>query len=120
MQMSQATMTQADKKEAEVFTMPRVSIGQTVLWYQGGNSNTKPYPVIVTEVGPRTINGAPVLGRQELTGIRHKDDPQAKEFEFREGGCWDHTQETKLLQLMLAPRTAVPQKAPENKEDSKK
>jgi hypothetical protein len=106
--MSTATMTQADKKKAQEYKMPKVGVGDVVLWHPDGDSATAPWPIVVTMVGPRTINGMPVGSNQERLGIRHVDDPSAQDFEFREGGAWEHTELTQTLHDAMRPASRVP------------
>jgi hypothetical protein len=86
------------------FVMPQVREGQIVDWFHGGDSNGPPIPAIVTKVntGHVALNVIQpnITNFKALDGVRHVDDPQAKEWELVEQGGWRHTKDTLSLAVM--------------------
>ncbi len=74
------------------FTMPKVPIGKLVYWYHGADKNQEPLTAIVTQVGFENL-GLSVIkpstyNMYVVDGVRHVDDPRARENEFQESGGW--------------------------------
>jgi hypothetical protein len=100
-----ATMTQTQKSEAKTYIPPTVSIGQIVHWFVEGNRRQTPCPAIVTGLGTKSIELSLIAPNYQAlvpkSGVRHCDDPEAREVEFRASGSWDHTPETKKIASMM-------------------
>ncbi len=88
-----STMTQEDRRQVATYAVPDVQIGQTVYWYPDNKRSQKPSVAFVTDVGVRTVDiamlqhGIPQVFCKE--GVRHIDDPKARESEVNQNGCWD-------------------------------
>ena len=86
------------------YKMPSVQVGDIVFWYPDGARTLAPFPAIVTVVGQSAINVNVFSQHQYNTrpqdGVRHIDDPLARDVELREQGAWDYIpQHKKLLEL---------------------
>ena len=85
------------------YVMPPVTIGQVVLWHEGGHRNEHPAPAIVVKVGNEALCLATII--QNISnfilrdGGRHLDDPKVNR-EDPYMGAWEHTAENKELANM--------------------
>ena len=85
-----------------VWKMPKVQIGQIVLWYRNGLKTMKPQPAVVEEVGAcNNINLVPLLRREMIVASRHIDDPSLRDNDRLLAGAWDLTDETKAIRELL-------------------
>ena len=89
------------------FVMPPVEVGQIVHWYPDGDRNQQPHAAIVTRVANRTVSlntvVPSILNFLPREGVRHVNDPDARQVEFRENGAWDYTkQHREHLELLRA------------------
>lgn len=79
------------------YKMPEVHLGQTVIWYDGGNIADRPFAAIVVGVGSETVSLAIVpAGSHNLMvrdGVRHVGDPNRRAIKIEDAGAWDHTNE---------------------------
>lgn len=80
--------------------MPKVSIGDTVLWFPGGDPGTESSPAIVTCVGAEAL-AVSLVPKDGMTlvpkdAVRHLTDPKLKTIEVREQGGWDYTPSSRL------------------------
>lgn len=92
--MTMALATQERQKASEAFVMPRVSLGDVVLWYSTGQGNERPAPGIVIGFSPRQITVlASIYGRGLVSQdcIRHRDDPEMSNWDVEHNGFWDYT-----------------------------
>jgi hypothetical protein len=115
---------------SEKFIPPEVRLGDVVYWYEqadrpfeekGNQRGDSRRIAIVSRMGftdeshptrPDSIElnvFDPNMHNQMLrTGVRHIDDPRARQVELRENGAWEHTERTKqaikdreLLKLLI-------------------
>jgi hypothetical protein len=74
------------------WTVPAVSVGETVLYY--AHDNAEPNMAFVTKVGKETVelwSLSPGYGGVDKPSVRHKDDPRLVEFpHWKEFGLWEH------------------------------
>lgn len=81
------------------FQVPPVSVGQSVLWYP--DKGDAPHAAIVVKVTPWNISVVYFtdnnLNHAIRDGVRHRDDPGIKQDDLNTCGCWDHTEQTKII-----------------------
>ena len=77
--------------EPTVYEMPKVEVGDWVLWTQHGGS--EPVPGMVSKVGGRSLILwviSPGYGGNEKFSVHHKGDPGLLEFpEWKQYGTWE-------------------------------
>jgi hypothetical protein len=91
----------AETVDPPKYKMPDVSIGHYVLYYRDGKRTGRKE---VARVYGMSVAGLSVhldIGGVKREGVRHVDDPRlAQHPEMRTNGAWEHTEDTKSLQLM--------------------
>jgi hypothetical protein len=102
--MSTATLPAPVAMQKASFLMPRASVGMSIIWYPYGETDKPGMPGLVCEVGQRTLSLSIFLPHKTSVmykdGVRHLSDPEAKNQEFIESGCWDFSEQTKdMIQL---------------------
>ena len=113
-----ATMTQEQKAVSAEFRMPFTAIGRRAYWYAGGDTGPSARPLLafITGVGHRTVCLSVIRPDFNqflcVDGVRHRSDPEAKEGEFEEYGCWaefplDHPE---LAQVPVSQAKAIEKK----------
>ena len=85
---------------------PKVSVAQTVLWYDGNDTKARPYPALVTGVGKEGIIDVyvyPVMYNNGFpkNGCRHADDPNKRAIETSTDGVWTHNEWTLAVEAKL-------------------
>ena len=110
-----ATMTADQKAQAVEYKMPPTRVGRIVYWYPGGDFSSQPCAAFVAKVGQKGLCLAVVVpGRNNflsVDGVRHRSDPEAREIEFEESGCWEDTHDQKAYDALFAAKAAqVPAK----------
>lgn len=77
------------------FRMPKVDVGDPVVWFPDGLETDAPVPAVVTHVGERTLAigvvGKDWVALQPQDGVRHIKDPGLKIQEERTRGGWDYS-----------------------------
>lgn len=77
------------------FASPALERGDIVYWYDGGARSSAGHVAIVTNVGSATICVNIVdpnsYNMRIRDGVRHLDDPRARDSELQENGAWDYT-----------------------------
>jgi hypothetical protein len=85
--------------EEQPYVMPKVYLGQWVIWYAAPGSEGA--PACVTKTGSRHLTLAVVVpGFQSLStpdGVLHISDPQVKKFLENDAGVWDYSDWDKYL-----------------------
>lgn len=104
--METATLTPPAPVKAG-YKMPKVSVGMNILWWHDGNKNGKPHVGIVCKIGTNNNIDISVVRLANtslfpVTGSRHVDDPDAKEYDRTNAGGWDLTEETKEVRKALS------------------
>lgn len=81
------------------YEMPKVYVGQTVLWSY--NTGGEVSPAIVVSVGSRSVclhvHVKDVKDHVIKTGSRHVSDPFLVKFPQHDGGCWRFTEFDQLV-----------------------
>jgi hypothetical protein len=98
-----ATKTRAETATKTFALDHRPEIGDPVLWWEGGETQTSPTLAFVVSVGMEYSVGVAIVApdRQTLRsadGVRHADDPRAKRDDTVADGVWRHT--PRWLQLL--------------------
>ncbi len=87
------TKEQARAAEIAAFVMPKVKIGDPILWNSDGKSGQGQFPATVAACGGRTItlccNGVKNRGVLVIDGVRHQDDPGLGEWDVKDKGSWE-------------------------------
>lgn len=93
----------APMKRIPAFDMPKVGIGEPVIFYKNGIiRDDEAVIAFVREIGSRAISVVS-LGHIGQEGVMHVDDPHVKEVkELRELGLWDFPPTTKKLRQQVA------------------
>lgn len=77
------------------WVMPKVFKGQMVLWYPGGvQVDDRALPAVIVQANHRSL-WLVVLdpnGIRAVEGVRHMADPDVKDAERMDDGCWELTQ----------------------------
>jgi len=78
---------------------PQPQLGDIVLWYQEGDSCSKPFPAIVTAVWHDTI-GVNIFDNTLMNcmvrdGVPHLTDNRCRKVEVKDSGGWDFTPQQK-------------------------
>lgn len=87
------------------YQMPKVEVGDVVLFYLSGSASEPPMPAIVCHVGERTLSLG-VIGRDSYAlypadGVRHLDDPLLRNnVDLQIHGAWEKTPQAKRLEAM--------------------
>lgn len=103
-----------------MYSMPKVDIGDLVVWHIEGEPNCSAQAAIVTAIHPQHLDltvfvpsGSPIL----KTSVRHIKDPFLVESKNprakRENGGWDYSPQTKRLMFlegMVSDLTKSPRK----------
>jgi hypothetical protein len=81
------------------YTPPPVSLGQMVIWWDCGESDTStPFAAVVTGVGTEALSLMilPPSSHNAMVrdGVRHNSDPNRSPALDTECGTWDYTDET--------------------------
>lgn len=91
-------------KSVAKWIMPKVYIGQTVLWRQDVGDMKQAEPAVVTLIGTGSISLSiiPCGSRAFVpkSAVRHYSDPQLKNV-IAHDGVWDYTEGDKQLQKIL-------------------
>jgi hypothetical protein len=86
------------------WTFPEVEVGQVVHWFHDQGNDQLPYAAIVSAIGMRSITCNISMpdnyNFMVRDGVRHRDDPAAREGDVKDAGCWTHTDATLQLQDM--------------------
>ncbi len=89
----------------EPWVMPKVEVGQIVLW-AFNQVGTTPSPAVVMSVGRETVNlcvhTMQVKDHIFKTGARHKDDPWLRKNSQHDGGVWMKAPIQIRIEQMLA------------------
>ena len=92
--------------EPKKYVMPRAAVNTPIVWYPYGETHRPGMPGVICEVGERTMSCSIFLPQKVSVmykdGVRHLSDPDAKREEFIESGCWDYSEQTKLLMELRA------------------
>lgn len=89
----------------EIFVMPRVCVGKTVLFYEDADTGQAPFPGIVQKVNDRSVTlrlVAQVAGVNTFPNVRHVGDPQLSNPVQKKYGCWDFIEDDKEIRQVLA------------------
>jgi hypothetical protein len=84
------------------YAMPTVKVGMTVLWYPSPGTQ-EPTAAVVTRAGAVAVDLAIIPPESRALSVRegvlHVTDPRlvGMTHENADAGCWDFTDETKLL-----------------------
>ncbi len=93
------------RQAGDDFLMPRVYIGQIVCWYEGGSKGREPQAAIVTATHQRSLNlnifDQRSYNMRVRDGVRHLNDPDARDSEKIEVGLWDFTARDKDINKVI-------------------
>jgi hypothetical protein len=89
------------------YTPPPVSLGQMVIWWDGGKSDTSvPFTAAVSGLGTEALALMifPPSSHNAMVrdGVRHDSDPNRSPQQDVECGTWEYTEETLRLQRLEA------------------
>lgn len=94
---------------ADVFVMPKPSIGQIVVWSY--NKNAEKNPAVVTRVGRESIglliHVDALKDHVHKTGVRYVGDPLINRFPEHDSGHWDFSDDTKAFQELQRQVTKI-------------
>ena len=80
------------KEAVAAFKMPRVDIGDPILWHSSGQfGDGSPIPATVLKCGERNIEiqvAVPNVGLRVYSGVFHADDPKTNMAHKRDVGVW--------------------------------
>lgn len=81
------------KEKIKAFVMPRVQVGDPVLWHSDGKHGNGTRVGFVKSVGSRNISIIiPMRGQtKEVDGVAHKDDPGVNPAQAADVGLWSKT-----------------------------
>ncbi len=89
----------------QVYRMPAVEIGQTVLWRYGPGHSELPVPAVVQKVGTSTITCALHIAgmkdHKDKTGVRHSSDPWLASAPEHDSGVWELTPRDQRINALL-------------------
>jgi len=94
------------------YSQPEVHLGDAVYWYHDPMAPTEPVlGWVCRRPGVHTVSilvFAPTVGFVEKPSVRHMDDPGLREnASWRQWGCWDYSEQTKMLKKMAAASTDI-------------
>jgi len=87
--MSTATKPRINKASK---ALPKVEVGDIILWWHGGLTSNAPLPAIVVHDGGQGNLDIHVFRRHDtirLGGVKHRDDPRLNQTQKGRSGCWD-------------------------------
>jgi hypothetical protein len=116
--MSEPATIETVNKAIDEYKSPSVTLGMIVLWYQNAKKNQDGLPAIVCRIIPnsRYIELWLPTQNSRKRRVRHVDDPEVirqKNMTEKEGG-WDHTEQNKALQALVAFRRPKPDPEPKS------
>lgn len=88
------------------YRRPTISVGELVLWSNGGLDEEARSPALVTNIGDRTIQlsvFSAAHGQAKCKdGVYHIDDPLRKKGNRGDNGCWEYGPGMKLLIAVIS------------------
>lgn len=95
----EAKAAEAPAPEPAPFVMPKVRVGQQVMWYRYGEKVDSPqHPpevAFVIKSGQKSISRLKTTDGFPVEGVPHIDDPRLKSTNMRGSGAWDYIEEEK-------------------------
>jgi hypothetical protein len=111
---AEKTKAEAPKTEesppAAPWTMPKVRVGQQVMWHRHGEKlddpRNPPEVAFVIKSGQRSISRLKTTDGFPVEGVPHIDDPRLKNANMRSMGAWDFIEEEKAQLALNGKLTA--------------